>query len=235
MSEKVASVNNELILTEDFFEKTVVQKQIDESQKRISKQEEESMRTIHENRSLIFEEARQKGYAEGLRAAVEEAKMELRIELQDEFDQANELLLKCNDRLQRMIAETSSIRDHYMESRKDDIIDLALGMAKHIALSAAKVDENVILEAYRENIAQVQYSSREIFVRVHPDSEAIIIKFFGENLPTRVRFLVDLGLFPLDFVIETDREFIDATLESKLKLIEDGVRRVLHDQQGRAN
>lgn len=233
LSEKMVSVNDEMVLSEDVFEKTVVQKQIEDVKKRILDHEEETMRSIEENRDRIFSEAKEKGYAEGLRTAIEEAKIELKIELQDEFNRANDLLHQCNERLERTIAETESVRDHYMEKRKEELVDLALSMAKHIAISAASVDKKVVMEAYEASMSQIRYSSKDIFIRVHPDTEKLVLQFFGNDLPSRIHYLTDLSLSPLDFVLETDREFIDATLESKLKLVEEGVRRVLHDQHGR--
>ena len=232
LGQKTISVNDELMVTDDLFEKTMIQKQIDESQKRISEHETQSMQEIEEKQNLIFEEAKAKGYEEGLRQAVDEAKAELRAELQEEFDRANEVLMECNDRLARVIAETEGIRNHYMEKRKDEIVDLVMALVSHVATSAANMDPSVMEEVFKNSVEQIQYSTHDLFIRVHPSTEEVVLKYYGEQLPSRVHIMPDLSLHPLDFIFETDRELIDATLQEKLKLIEDGVRGIIHDRQG---
>lgn len=231
ISQKMISVNNELMAPDDLFEKTVVQKQIEESKQRIFEEEAEARRAIEENEARIFEEAKQAGYEEGMRIAVEKAKTELRQELQETFDHANSILAQCNDRLKTLIVETNELRNQYLVQKKDEVVDLIFSILKNVSLHAASQDPNVFEEIYADGISQLEYSTRDLFIRVHPQNEAIIKQFYGEELPSRVHLLPDLSLGALDFILETDREFIDVTLENRLKRIEEGVRRIVHDQQ----
>ena len=81
-----------------------------------------------------------------------------------------------------------------------------------------------------EALQQIKYDTKKIYVRVHPKTEELLIPYFQQHNLTRVELLPDNTLEVADFVIETDREFIDAKIQSQISELKLYLRGVLHDQ-----
>ncbi|MDH5377744.1 MAG: flagellar assembly protein FliH [Gammaproteobacteria bacterium] len=158
-----------------------------------------------------FEEGKTAGYEDGKTAGTEEGiklgKAELEPYVQD--------LVAIFEKLERPV-------DDLDEEVEEELVSLAIAIAKQIVRRELKLDPTQIIAVIREVITVLPLSSRDIRVYLHPDDAAIIAELMQTDREISVidekrwRVVEDASLTRGGCQVETDKSRLDATVETRL-------------------
>jgi flagellar assembly protein FliH len=127
------------------------------------------------------------------------------------------------ERLARSIEEISGLRDRLRHEAEQDLVRLALAIARRVLRRELAVDADAIHGLVLGALERLQ--SQEICrVRVHPAHEAAVSACLRRvALSAPIEVLADPSREPGSVVFETGRGSLDASVESQLQEIERGL------------
>jgi flagellar assembly protein FliH len=157
-----------------------------------------------------------KARQDGQRSAEAEAQR-CELQLRDEFTR----------RQAATVAELIAVRHQMRRQMEEDLVALAVVVARRIVRRELTVDPEALLGIARAAIGQIE--AREIHqVRVCSREAEMMKKLLSDpTLPTKVNVVSDAGLEAGSLVFETARGTIDASVEVQLSEIDRGLADVL--------
>jgi len=155
-----------------------------------------------------LQQARQEGFQQGLASAKAETAAEFQA---------------LTKRVAETIAELAEIRPRLRRQSEADLIQLALAIARRILHRELAVDPDALRGLVQAALEKLQ--EQEICrVRVHPSQEALLRSLLQRHpLARGVEFLPDPTLDRGAAVFETARGNLDASVETQLREIEQGL------------
>lgn len=223
-SDERVSYENGKIMNEEMYKQTKVESYLREMNEKIKKKEEETLKEITENKEKILQQSYEEGYGNGKETALNEALEIVRSEQAIQIEKVNEEYEKANRHLKQILDETDNFKEHYLKEKKDEILELSIEIARKIIGREIEINSEAIQSIYNQSKAQIEYESKKIFVRMHPDSEKALFENELLKIDKRIEFLLDVTLKPGDFILETDRECVDATIETQLRELKSYLR-----------
>jgi flagellar assembly protein FliH len=133
-------------------------------------------------------------------------------------------------RLARSIEELTGLRARFRHEAEEDVVALALAVARRILHRELTVAPDALLGLVKAALEKIE--AREVHrVRVSRDDAPQVQRFFEEmGLPRRVEVIADPGLPRGAIILDSTRGLLDASVETQLSEIERGfadlVRRV---------
>src|SRR5579863_9531853 len=154
------------------------------------------------------EEARQRGFSEGVAAARSKSEAEVGAALQ---------------RLSTTIAGLLQLRQQLKEEAAGELVQLAIAIASRILHRELNVDPDAILGLVRAALTKAQ--SKEIHrIRLHASHEAPLRRALAQLMPgATIEIAADAGLKPGDVIFETAQGQLDASVSTQLREIERGL------------
>lgn len=151
--------------------------------------------------------AHQRGFAEGEAAARQ---------------QATAQLAAAAERMARTVEEIVSTRPRLRHEAEDDVVKLAMAVARRILYREVATDPEALLGLVRSAIDKLE--GREIHrIRANPQDAAVLIQHFQQmSIPRRIEVLADAALERGSAHFETEHGLFDASIETQLKEIERG-------------
>jgi flagellar biosynthesis/type III secretory pathway protein FliH len=223
ISEQKVVFNDRYASEEDLFKKTSIETYLEESKEKINEEERKMLEKIDEKK----EELIQKGYEQGKERAILEAKEQLQEEFQDTLNQANEIYQEANKFYEKMLNEQEELKNQFLMEKKEELIDFILAVTEKIIHQQVNMEHLDIEKMYDESIHQIKYDTSKIFVRVHPETQERLQQYKSVLLDKRIEFRYDLTLEKTDFILETEREFIDLSVQTQLEEMKDYLRSVI--------
>jgi flagellar assembly protein FliH len=155
-----------------------------------------------------LQEARQAGYQDGLAAAKTAAAAEIK---------------RLGERVAKTIVDLAELRPRLRRQAEADLVKLALAIARRILHREMVVDEEAMRGLIRAAFEKLQ--TQEICrVRIHPSQEALVRSLLeGSPQARSVQFQADPKLDRGSLVFETTRGNLDASVETQLHEIEQGL------------
>jgi len=155
-----------------------------------------------------LQQARQEGFQQGLASARAEAASELQT---------------LGKRVAETIAELAEIRPRLRRQAEADLVKLALAIARRILHRELAADPDALRGLVQAALDKLQ--AQEICrVRVNPSQEALLRSLLERHSQARgVEFLSDPALDRGAVVFETVRGNLDASVETQLREIEQGL------------
>ena len=152
-------------------------------------------------------QAHQQGYDEGLAAGRQALAGEM------EAMQA---------KLARTIEELTGLRPRYRREAEQDVVALALAVARRILHRELTVSPDALLGLVKAALAKMD--AREVnHVRVSRQDAPMMLAFFEKmGIPHRIEVVADPALAPGSVVLESDRGSLDASVDTQLDEIERG-------------
>ena len=125
-------------------------------------------------------------------------------------------------KLARSIEELTGSRLRYRREAEQDVVALALAVARRILHRELTVSPEALLGLVK--VALDKMEAREVHqVRVSRQDAAMVRQFFEQmGLPQRVEVIADAGLAPGGVTIESARGSLDASVDTQLAEIERG-------------
>lgn len=133
-------------------------------------------------------------------------------------------------RMARAIEEMSGMRQRFRQEAEQDVVALALAIARRILHRELTVAPDALLGLVKAALEKIE--AREVHrVRIRPEDAPMIKQFLEKmGLPQRVEVLSDPGLERGAAILDSTRGALDASVETQLSEIERGltdlVRRV---------
>ena len=135
-----------------------------------------------------------------------------------------------NARLARTIEEFSGMRQRFRHEAEEDVVALALAIARRILHRELTIAPEALLGIVKAALEKIE--AREVHrVRVRPEDAPAVKEFLDKmGLPQRVEVVADPGLERGAAILDSGRGALDASVETQLSEIERGladlVRRV---------
>ena len=125
-------------------------------------------------------------------------------------------------RLARTIEEVSGLRQRYRHEAEEDVIALAMAIARRILHRELTVDPDALLGLLKAALEKI--AVREVHrVRVRPEDAPLVQQHLDKmGLPQRVELIVDPGLERGAIILDSSRGALDVSVETQLAEIERG-------------
>jgi flagellar assembly protein FliH len=130
------------------------------------------------------------------------------------------------ERLVRTIADLASYRDRFRRESERDLVSVSLAIARRVLRRELTIDPDAILGLVKVAIEKV--SLREVHrVRLHPaDVAAVRAHLANIQAPQAIEVEGDAGLERGAVIFETSRGSLDASMDTQLRTIEQGLQRI---------
>ncbi|WP_313991956.1 FliH/SctL family protein [uncultured Selenomonas sp.] len=190
--------------------------------------EEERDRLLAEAKEQVqqeCEQARTRGYEEGLAAGREAGEAAVREEMA-------ELIRRTNAQAEKTLRDAhDAIRD-YVVNAEQDIISIAMTAVERVLPQHFIDVPQMVLPVVRDAILRVK-DQKEIIIHVPPDSYDFVLMARDELRgiltagDTNLTISSDEGLKPGDCLVETPNGSVDARLQTQIEQLKKAVREVM--------
>lgn len=225
ISEHSKAVNDKIFIEEEKFEEKFIEEKQKSITEKIKELEERMIKELEEKRESMI----QQGYEEGKRIAVHEAEQNVKESLKNIIEQANLIYNEANNYKKQVLEDIEHLREKTLRDEKDNIVHLSCEIASMIVKTKLSPNEFNLDGIYEEMAKQIQYDTKKIYIKVHPALREWVEKSDYINQDNRIVFIYDINLNVGDLFVETDKEYIDASVDEKIKEIEMKIRSVVHD------
>jgi len=125
-------------------------------------------------------------------------------------------------KLARTIEEITGLRQRYRREAEQDVVSLALAVARRILHRELTVSPDVLLGLVKAALDKID--SREVHqVRVAAGDAPMVREFFDKmGLPRRIEVMADPSLMPGSAILESNRGLLDLSVDTQLNEIERG-------------
>jgi flagellar assembly protein FliH len=125
-------------------------------------------------------------------------------------------------RLARTIEEVSGLRQRYRHEAEEDVIALAMAIARRILHRELTVAPDALLGLLKAALEKIEV--REVHrVRVRPEDAPLVQQHLDKmGLPQRVELIADPGLVRGAIILDSSRGALDVSVETQLAEIERG-------------
>jgi len=125
-------------------------------------------------------------------------------------------------RLARTIEEVSGLRQRYRHEAEEDVIALAMAIARRILHRELTVAPDALLGLLKAALEKIEV--REVHrVRVRPEDAPLVQQHLDKmGLPQRVELIADPGLERGAIILDSSRGALDVSVETQLAEIERG-------------
>jgi flagellar assembly protein FliH len=128
------------------------------------------------------------------------------------------------------VAELASLRQRLRRETEEDLVRLAVAIARRILRREISTDPEAILGLVKAAFDRID--AREVIrLRAHPeDARTLEASFADLGLPERIEVIADKKLERGALLIETERGELDASVETQLEEIERGFADLIRRQ-----
>jgi flagellar assembly protein FliH len=133
-------------------------------------------------------------------------------------------------RAAQAVAELASLRQRLRRETEEDLVRLAVAIARRILRREISTDPEAILGLVKAAFDRID--AREVIrLRAHPeDARTLEASFADLGLPERIEVIADKKLERGALLIETERGELDASVETQLEEIERGFADLIRRQ-----
>ena len=130
-------------------------------------------------------------------------------------------------RLARAIEEMSGMRQRFRQEAEEDVVKLALAIARRVLHRELTVAPEALLGLVKAALEKIE--AREVHtVRIRPEDAPMVKQFLGKmGLPQRLEVVADPGLERGAAIFDSSRGALDASVETQLQEIERGLADVV--------
>jgi flagellar assembly protein FliH len=152
-----------------------------------------------------YEEAYAKGRAEGLASAEREMRPQMQ-QLQARIERLDSII----GTLARPLHDMDAVVE-------DQLVQLALTVAKHLVRRELRIDPSQVIAIIRETVALLPASARDVRVHLHPEDAAVVREKLAAPAGERVWTIVEDPVMGRGGCrVTTDTAQIDARLETRI-------------------
>jgi flagellar biosynthesis/type III secretory pathway protein FliH len=219
MDEHIYEEENEFI--EQNFE---IKKQ--KMEEELKKWREEEIARINENLAEIeksaYEKGKEKAYAEVFDQVMAENQKNMMKEFEAKVDEARKVYKEANAFLIKTEENMFYKKRKWIEDNEDALSEIMKLSLEKIVGKAVVMESEQIKNILKDTLSESETKNKNIWIRVHPDTKELIED--KKLLEDKIELIPDPLLKESDFIIETDSEWIDATIENKLVVFQKKIK-----------
>jgi flagellar biosynthesis/type III secretory pathway protein FliH len=180
---------------------------------------------LHQSKPLSFTDIEADAYREGFAAGERKGLVQGE---KSGFESGLKKIEPLLHSLQEAILQCTRIRKETYVRIEEEVVDLALAVAKKVICREVQTDRNIVIDVVREALAKVAEAGR-IKIKMNP-AELKFINEMKTHLADMVQqfdhavFEADEGVPSGGCIIETDSGAIDARIEQQLQAVEEMFR-----------
>lgn len=160
---------------------------------------------LEQRASEIKESARREGYEQGRSEGLAQARQEI-----DE----------CSGRLRALMDALVSPLEQLADDVEDELVKLAVAIAKQIVRRELKVDPGQVIGVVKEALSVLPAAGQNIRIHLHPEDAVLVSETVLVNASEGKWRVVDNPVIQRGGCrIETDSSSVDATIESRIAAI----------------
>lgn len=160
---------------------------------------------LEEVERRAYEEAFEKGRAEGLAAAEQEMRPQLQ-QLQARIDRFDAIIGTLAQPLHQLDVEV-----------EDQLVQLALTVARHLVRRELRIEPAQVIAVIRETVALLPASARDVRVHLHPEDAAVVRERLATPTGERVWTIAEDPVMSRGGCrVTTETAHIDARLETRI-------------------
>jgi flagellar assembly protein FliH len=200
--------------------KEVTDKEIEEYRKKmldqINQKQNELEKALRENEERFIQGA----YETGFEKAKNEVKEEIRQTCEAQIKEAELIYKKANEYYRSIQRQVEIENENRLKENEATILDYAALYSMYLLEKEMQADPDLYKDMLEKTLKTIKDDSRKIYIYVHPEKAKLLQTLEND----RFILLSDLSLDPTDVVIETDKEFIDASLKTQINEIKLAVK-----------
>lgn len=224
-TEETISINDRYNGLSSGYVKNVAEEELRKVKMEIKEQEKQMLQEVEEKRDLYKNQA----YQEGFEKAKIEVEEELRIERQQLMDEAQKVYEEANNYRKKILESAEEMKSAYIHEKKEELLALIVSVSEKLIHQEMEAHPEKLEHLLEEVLLSIQYENRKIFIRMNPKTREWFLQSKVFALDHRIELLPDATLGKIDIVIETEREYIDATIDTQIKQLKNALRSVIHD------
>lgn len=209
----------------EVFARNVYEGELSKMMTEIQKKEQAMLEEIEVKKESLIQQA----YKEGFEMAKAELEDGIRIENEKSINEAKKIYMEANEYYKQLVEDSDRLKDHFLHEKKEEILDLSVRIAENITHQLIESNDDVLKEMFRMTVEGIPYETKKLYVRLNPRTKELVKSLELLEQDERIVLLPDISLKKTDFVVETEREFIDASMAEKLDKLRQSLRSVLHD------
>lgn len=225
VTEHSKAVNDKFVVEEERFEERFIEEKKQSIHEKVKNMEQRMLEEVEEKRQHIIEKA----YEEGKENAIQEAQERIKQNIREVLEETNALLEDANQMKKKIFQEAEELKNYVVQEQKNEIIALATVMASKIIQKEVQVSDMNMDKIYEDALKKITYETKRIHVKVHPTLRTWVETSEYSRYDSRVDFFYDLNIKPGDLFVETDKEFIDVSIQTKLEQLKQKMRGVIND------
>lgn len=218
-------VNDKFFTEEENFETLYVEEKKRTIKEQIKELEKKMYEEFYQKEDALIQEA----YEKGKQQAVQEAEENVKNNIKEIIEQANFIFQDANTYRQQTIEESENIKKRILAEQKEELIDLLCEMTSAIVKKEITKEMINVEKIYEDTVKRVNYDTKHIYIKLHPALREWIENSIYYGHDNRFVYYYDLNVALGEVIIETDKEFIDATFERKIQELKEKIRGVLDD------
>lgn len=224
-SARSVSVNDQVSEETEIVAQTVVQKRVEEAMERIRKKEQIILKELEKRKNQVLQE----GYETGKEMAVQEAYERLKAEMKED-EQHIQALYSQLEKERRDWEERKKIEMNQEFARKrEEICRMAIMISEELIHQQLKTDNESLQVYFEETLKRIEGASKYVYVRMHPLTYEKLKERGYVLYHEKLQIVCDPSLGISDFVVETDRAYLDYSIQTKIRKIEEWILRVIQD------
>jgi flagellar assembly protein FliH len=194
-----------------------------------NEQKEEGLKKKYEELKKKYEETLKSAYIEGFNKGYEEGLKKA----EKEIDQKKQELNRQFEILKKLIDDLSTFKEKQMELFLPQILRFAFKIAEKVVATKISLDRHITLSILKDALAEVPNNEEKFIVKLNPkDYEFILQKLNELGIdPSKIQFEPSENIKSGDYKIETQSLHIVATVEEKLKELENAVNTFISQQE----
>lgn len=160
-----------------------------------------------------FEEGAKKGYKEGFEKGMAEGSKKA-------YEESKDLLSEQTIEFGNILESLSEPLEELDETIENELVNLAVGIAKQVIRREIKTDVGQIIAIIREAVKALPVAAQKLTLHMHPEDAALVRKAFAlDDISSPWEIIEDPLMSRGGCRVETENSKIDATVENRLAVI----------------
>jgi flagellar assembly protein FliH len=225
-SEKKIYLDDRNFEEEDIYLEKTFESKKQKMEEELKFWEEEEINKINAQTERIkndaYEEGKKNAYDEVFEQVKAENEKKLAKDYEEKMDEARKVYKEANTYLIKTEDAIERRKNKWVEEKEEELSEIMRITLKKMLGKELKMQSIEMRDILKETLKESTTKNKNVWVRVSPETKDIIDgKQLGES---NIEIIADPNLKTNDFMIETDSEWIDGSLESKLNVFKKKIK-----------
>ena len=203
----------------------VEENELQKVKEKVQQTEQVMLEELQQQRTEWVEQA----YKEGFEKAKQQLKEEIYLEHEQLLKEARTIYEQANVYHQQLIQEAQTLKEQYVKEEQEQLLQVIVSCSEQLLRQKIEEAPEVLSQMFQSILQEITYENKKVFLRIHPKTREWLKEHHYALEDDRVVILPDGTLSPGDIVIETEREYIDATIVTQIETLKQVLRSAMYD------